>query len=113
MLRQAPLSQPTAATRRILTRRASAAWHVPGQKCRHVRVWPPGKDLFLILQKLIGAAASVAAEGFDSRAFPMILRVSLRAPLALPNEVGGLTNDLLRVFIQLRHWLLLIRFGAP
>jgi hypothetical protein len=33
--------------------RASASWHVHCQQRRHVRIWSPGYDLFLILQKLI------------------------------------------------------------
>ena len=44
---------------------------------------------------------------------PMIPSASLRAPLALPNEVGSLTYDLLRIFIRRRHWLLLRRIRAP
>ena len=56
---------------RLAGGRGSAAWDVLGQKCGHVRVWSPGKNLFLILQKLIVMAARVVAEDFDSSALPL------------------------------------------
>ena len=69
-----PLSQPTAATRRILTRPRFSRLARPWSKVQACSRLVARQGSYLILQKLIGAA-----EGFDSRAFPMIVGVSLRA----------------------------------
>ena len=70
MLRQAPLSQPTAATSADLD---PPALQPPGTSLvKSAGMFASGRParIFLILQKLIIMAAYLIAEYFDSRAFP-------------------------------------------
>jgi hypothetical protein len=90
----------------------SAASHISRQKRRHIHIWAPEQDFFLIVYGFI-VASKVLSVLLENRTPPMVLSLPFRAPFALPDEVCRLTDSFLCVSIRVRHSSLQTCSPAP